>query len=35
MIDELYQHKGWDENGVPTPETLKRLDIDKEPSHKL
>jgi aldehyde:ferredoxin oxidoreductase len=35
MIDEFYQHHGWDENGVPTPETLKRLGLDKEPSHWL
>jgi len=35
MIDEYYEHHGWDENGVPTPETLKRLGIDKEPSHQL
>ena len=35
MIDEFYQHHGWDENGVPTQETLERLDIDKEPSHML
>ncbi|NVM25941.1 MAG: aldehyde ferredoxin oxidoreductase family protein [Desulfobacterales bacterium] len=35
MIDEYYEHHGWDENGVPTPETLKRLGIDKEPSHLL
>ncbi|UCH98572.1 MAG: aldehyde ferredoxin oxidoreductase family protein [Candidatus Aminicenantes bacterium] len=35
MIDEFYQHHGWDENGVPTPETLKRLGLDKEPSHLL
>lgn len=35
MIDEYYQHHGWDENGVPTPETLKRLGLDKEPSHWL
>jgi len=33
MRAETYQHKGWDENGIPTPETLKRLGIDKEPSH--
>jgi aldehyde:ferredoxin oxidoreductase len=33
MIDEFYEHHGWDENGVPTPETLKRLGINKEPSH--
>lgn len=35
MIDEYYQHHGWDENGAPTPETLKRLSLDKEPSHLL
>jgi len=35
MIDEFYQHHGWDENGVPTAETLKRLGLDKEPSHWL
>jgi aldehyde:ferredoxin oxidoreductase len=35
MIDEYYDHHGWDENGVPTPETLKRLGLDKEPSHLL
>ncbi len=35
MIDEFYHHHGWEENGVPTPETLKRLDIDGEPCHTL
>ena len=35
MIDEFYAHHGWDKNGVPTPETLKRLGLDKEPSHLL
>ena len=35
MIDLFYQYRGWDENGVPTEETLKRLEIDKEPSHML
>jgi aldehyde:ferredoxin oxidoreductase len=33
MRAELYKHKGWDEEGVPKPETLERLGIDKEPSH--
>ncbi|PKN29934.1 MAG: aldehyde ferredoxin oxidoreductase [Deltaproteobacteria bacterium HGW-Deltaproteobacteria-21] len=33
MRKECYDHKGWDENGIPKPETLKRLGIDKEPSH--
>lgn len=35
MIDEFYEHHGWDKNGVPTPETLKRLGLDNEPSHQL
>jgi aldehyde:ferredoxin oxidoreductase len=35
MIDEFYEHKGLDNNGVPKPETLKRLGIDHEPSHLL
>jgi aldehyde:ferredoxin oxidoreductase len=34
-IDEFYQHHGWDENGVPRPEKLKKLGLDKEPSHQL
>ena len=33
MRAECYGYKGWDENGVPKPETLKRLGIDNEPSH--
>jgi len=35
MIDELYEHKGLDQDGVPKPETLKSLGLDKEPSHLL
>ncbi len=35
MIDELYEHHGWDKNGIPTPETLKRLGLQKEPSHMI
>ncbi len=35
LIDEYYQRHGWDNEGVPTKETLKRLDLDKEPSHLL
>ena len=35
MIDLLYQYKGCDENGMPKPETLQRLGIDKEPTHML
>jgi len=35
MIDEYYKLHGWDENGVPTKETLGRLGIAGEPSHML
>ncbi|MBI4768622.1 MAG: aldehyde ferredoxin oxidoreductase family protein [Deltaproteobacteria bacterium] len=33
MLDEYYEFHGWDSNGNPTPETLRRLSLDKEPSH--
>jgi len=35
MVDEFYEFKGLDQKGVPKPETLKRLGLDKEPSHLL
>jgi aldehyde:ferredoxin oxidoreductase len=35
MIDEYYELHGWDKDGVPRPETLEKLGLDKEPSHKL
>ena len=35
MLDENYEMHGWDKNGVPRPETLKKLGLDKEPSHML
>jgi aldehyde:ferredoxin oxidoreductase len=35
MIDEFYEYHGWDKDGVPRPETLQKLGIDKEPSHML
>ncbi len=35
MLDEFYEHHGWDKDGVPTAATLKRLGLDKEPTHKL
>jgi aldehyde:ferredoxin oxidoreductase len=35
MVDEYYQHHGWDENGVPTPEKLKALGLEQEPSRLL
>jgi len=31
MIDEYYELHGWDESGVPRPETLKKLGLDREP----
>ena len=35
MVDEYYEHHGWDEQGTPRPETLQRLGIENEPSHML
>ncbi|MBN2319603.1 MAG: aldehyde ferredoxin oxidoreductase family protein [Acidobacteria bacterium] len=35
MIDELYEHKGLDKDGVPKPETLKKQGLEGEPSHRL
>ncbi len=35
MLDEYYEIHGWDKNGVPTKETLKKLGLDGEPSHML
>ena len=35
MVDEFYEYKGLDKNGVPKQETLKRLGLEKEPSHLL
>ena len=29
MLARYYQLRGWDENGIPTPETLQRLELDK------
>jgi aldehyde:ferredoxin oxidoreductase len=28
MLDEYYELRGWDGNGVPEAETVKRLEID-------
>jgi aldehyde:ferredoxin oxidoreductase len=33
MVDEFYEHKGLDGDGVPLPETLERLGLQHEPSH--
>jgi aldehyde:ferredoxin oxidoreductase len=35
MLDEYYELHGWDQNGIPRQETLKRLKLDKEPSYML
>jgi aldehyde:ferredoxin oxidoreductase len=35
MVDEFYEYKGLDKNGIPKPETLKKLGLEKEPSHLL
>jgi len=35
MIDEFYEHHGWDKDGVPTPETLNRLGLEAEPTHLI
>ena len=29
MLDKYYESRGWTKKGVPTPETLKRLDIEE------
>ncbi|RLA81879.1 MAG: aldehyde ferredoxin oxidoreductase, partial [Deltaproteobacteria bacterium] len=35
MREEFYRYNGWDEKGVPTEETLKKLGLENEPSHLL
>jgi aldehyde:ferredoxin oxidoreductase len=35
MIDEFYEHHGWDKEGVPTSETLTRLGLENEPTRLL
>jgi aldehyde:ferredoxin oxidoreductase len=35
MLDEYYELHGWDEDGVPRPETLQKLGLDGEPSRLL
>jgi len=29
MLDYYYEQRGWDENGIPTPETLERMGLDE------
>jgi len=33
MLDEYYTLHGWDNNGVPTENTLQKLGIEKEKTH--
>jgi aldehyde:ferredoxin oxidoreductase len=35
MLDEYYALHEWDNNGVPTNETMQKLRLDKEPSHLI
>ena len=28
MLDEYYEERGWDNDGVPTQDTIKRLKLD-------
>jgi aldehyde:ferredoxin oxidoreductase len=35
MLDEYYELHGWDEDGVPRPETLEELGLSGEPSRLL
>jgi aldehyde:ferredoxin oxidoreductase len=35
MIDEFYEHKGLDKDGIPKPDTIKELGIENEPTHLL
>ena len=28
LCDAVYKHRGWDSNGVPTLDTIKKLKID-------
>lgn len=35
LLDEYYAAHGWDSEGVPTAQTLSKLDLDREPSHLI
>jgi hypothetical protein len=35
MVDELYEHKGLEQDGNPKPEILQQLGLENEPSHLL
>jgi len=34
LLDDYYRLRGWDSNGKPTPETLKRLELDEVKSEE-
>ena len=34
MLDEYYDLHGWDQDGLPTPETIENLKLDREPAFK-
>ena len=35
MLDEYYELHGWEKDGKPSMERLKKLKLDREPSHVL
>jgi aldehyde:ferredoxin oxidoreductase len=35
MINEYYDLHGWDENGVPNEETLRKLGLEKQQSNSM
>jgi aldehyde:ferredoxin oxidoreductase len=35
MVDELYEHQGLDQDGIPKPKTLESLGLKNEPSQLL
>ncbi len=35
LLDDYYAERGWDKQGVPTPETLKRLNLDNTANAKV
>ncbi|UCG36153.1 MAG: aldehyde ferredoxin oxidoreductase family protein [Candidatus Bathyarchaeota archaeon] len=35
MLDEYYELHGWDNNGIPRTDTLKKLSLHKEPSNLM
>jgi aldehyde:ferredoxin oxidoreductase len=35
MKNVYYRARGWDQNGIPTPKTLRKLNLDKLDSYKV